>query len=362
MKAIVTKYVKGCVMCSTCNPTNRKLGLYSPLLVPSHPWESISMDFVGGLPMSKRGHDYLYVVVDRFRNMCILMPCKKQVTAEKTANLFFQYVWVHFGLPTSIISDRDTRFLGDFWTSLWRMMDTKLKRSTTFHPQTDGQTEVVNRTMVHLLRGYCNKHPKLWDDQIPYIQHAYNRALHSSTQCSSFETCFGYFPKVPLDLMYGKYVDSNEERNEDRAHKFIQRIQQVHQAVREKLEKIQAQYKARHDKHKVDHQFQVRDQVWLHINKERLKGEGKKLKPIQYGPFTILEKSGTNAFQLDLPPYMHIYSVVNVENLKLFEPPMIMDQGEEVSLPSVDEFSPEYLDELKEYIILDRRMKDFTQG
>ena len=77
MKAIITKYVKGCVMCSTCNPTNRKLGLYPPLPVPSHPWESISMDFIGGLPMSKRRHDYLYVVVDRFRKMCILIPCKK---------------------------------------------------------------------------------------------------------------------------------------------------------------------------------------------------------------------------------------------------------------------------------------------
>jgi hypothetical protein len=77
-----------------------------------------------------------------------------------------------------------------------------------------------------------------------------------------------------------------------------------------------------------------------------LKGEGKKLKPICYGPFTILEKSGTNTFRLYIPPYMHIYSVLNVENLKIFEPPMIMDQYEEVSIPSVDEFAPEYLDEL----------------
>jgi hypothetical protein len=89
--------------------------------------------------MSKRGHDYLYVVVDRFSKMCVLMPCKKKIIVEKTAHLFFQHVWVHFGLPTSIISDRDTRFLGEFWTSLWRMMDTKMKRSISFHPQTDGQ-------------------------------------------------------------------------------------------------------------------------------------------------------------------------------------------------------------------------------
>jgi hypothetical protein len=98
------------------------------------------MDFVGGLLMSKKGHDYLYVVVDMFNKMCILMPCKKHITNEKIANLFFQYVWVHFGLPTSIILDRDTLFLGDFWTSLWRMMDTKLERSTAFHPWTDRQT------------------------------------------------------------------------------------------------------------------------------------------------------------------------------------------------------------------------------
>ena len=99
-----------------------------------------------------------------------------------------------------------------------------------------------------------------------------------------------------------------------------------------------------------------------HINKERLKGEGKKLKPIHYGPFTILEKSGTNSFHLDLPPYMQIYSVVNVENMKYFEPPMIMDQGEEVSLPLVDDFAPKYLEDLKEYIILDRRNRTSHRG
>ena len=100
---IISKYIKGCVMCSTSKPTNRKLGLYTPLSVPSRPWGSISMDFVGGFPMSRKGHDYLYVVVDRFNKMCILIPCVKQVTAEKTAHMFFKNVWVHFGFPTSSI-------------------------------------------------------------------------------------------------------------------------------------------------------------------------------------------------------------------------------------------------------------------
>ena len=94
--------------------------------------------------MTKGGHDYFYVVVYRFSKMCILILCKKKIIDEQTVNLFFQYVWVQFGLPTSIILDRDTRFLGDFWTIFWMMMDTKLKRSISFHPQTNEQTEVVN--------------------------------------------------------------------------------------------------------------------------------------------------------------------------------------------------------------------------
>ena len=88
-----------------------------------------------------------------------------------------------------------------------------------------------------------------------------------------------------------------------------------------------------------------------------MKGEGKKIKPIQYGPFEILEKIGTNAFCLNLPPYMQIYSVVNVENLKLYEPPMIMDEEINVQIPSVDDLAPEYMRELQDDAILDRNVR-----
>jgi len=148
MNETVSRYVRGCTMCAKSMPSNRKLGLYTLLPVPSHPWESVSMDFVGELPKSRKGHDYLYVDVDRFNKMCILIPCNKQITTKQTTKLFFEHVWVHFGLPTSIVSDRDTRFVGKFCSSLWELMDTQLRKSTTFHPQTDGQTKVVNRTVI----------------------------------------------------------------------------------------------------------------------------------------------------------------------------------------------------------------------
>ena len=107
-------FIKGCSLCVVSKPSKRNLGLYTPLPIPSHPWESVFMDFVGCLPLSKLGHDYFYVVVDSFIKMCILMPCKNKITDEKTTHLFFQHVWVHFGFPISIVSDRYYLFDGNY--------------------------------------------------------------------------------------------------------------------------------------------------------------------------------------------------------------------------------------------------------
>ena len=171
---------------------------------------------------------------------------------------------------------------------------------------------------------------------------------NSSTLTQPFEACLGYFPKSPLDFIFEKDVAVYGHSSIDKAKKFIEQIQLIHQIVQEQLEKSQGKYKARHDKHHVDHQFQVGDEVWLYISKERLQGEGKKLKPIRYGPFKILEKIGSNSFNLDLPSYMQISFIVNVENLRLYEPHLIKDQGESVQIPSIEDFSPEYVDELQE--------------
>jgi hypothetical protein len=129
---------------------------------------------------------------------------------------------------------------------------------------------------------------------------------------------------------FGEASEENRHDDMDKDERFIQRIQHVHQVVQEQLAKSQAKYKARHDKHRVDHLIQIGDQVWLHINKYIIKGEGKNLRPIRYGPFKILENIGTNDFHLDVPSYMQMYSVVNVEKLKLYEPPMIMDEDESI--------------------------------
>ena len=102
------------------------------------------MDYMSNLPSTKHGNDFDFVVVDQFSKMAILIACKKNIMAESTTKLFFEHVWVHFGIPQIIISDWDSKFLSTFWSSVWSLVDTKLTKSTFLHPQTDGKTKVVN--------------------------------------------------------------------------------------------------------------------------------------------------------------------------------------------------------------------------
>jgi hypothetical protein len=128
------------------------------------------VDYMSGLQSTKHGNDCVFVVVDRFSKMAILIACKKNITVEAMAKLFFERVWVNFGFPQTIISDQDSKFLSTFWSSLWSLFDTKLTKSTAFHPQTDGQTKVVNRMVVHILQMYNSKHPRTWYGNLPYVQ------------------------------------------------------------------------------------------------------------------------------------------------------------------------------------------------
>jgi hypothetical protein len=205
------------------------------------------MDYMSGLPSTKHGNDCVFVVIDRFLKMSIMMACKKNITAEATAKLFFERVWVHFGIPQSIISDRDNRFLSTFWSSLWSMLDTKLTKSTTFHPQTDGQTEVVNWMIVHILCMYNSKHPRTWDESLPYVQHSYNRALHSSTSHNPFQVGLGFQPLCPIDVAMpfaATQADSTHVQSEaDKENNFIEHIQHIHQQVHDILDRANAKYK-----------------------------------------------------------------------------------------------------------------------
>jgi hypothetical protein len=172
-----------------------------PLPIPSVPWEDILMDFVLRLLKTKRGRDSVFVVVDRFSKMAHFIPCHKTDNATHIADLFFSNVVRLHGMPNTIISDCDAKFLGHFWRTLWNKLGTKLLFSTTCHPQMVGQTEVVNRTLSAMLQAVWNTNLKLWEECLPHVEFAYNRVVHSTTKFSPFQVVYVFNPRVPIDLI-----------------------------------------------------------------------------------------------------------------------------------------------------------------
>jgi hypothetical protein len=256
------------------------------------------------------------VVVDRFSKMAHFVPCNKTLDASHVADLYFREIVRLHGIPKTITSDRDSKFVGHFWRTLWRKLGTILQFSSAYHPQTDGQTEVVNRSLGNLLRSFVGKNIRQWDLLLAQAEFAYNRSTSQTTGCSPFEAVYGLNPISPLDLAP---IPATIQFSGD-ADERAKGIKKLHEQIRGQIEKKNEKYRMQANKHRKPMTFNEGDLVWIHLRKERFPAKRRsKLLPRADGPFKVLQRIGENAYKIELPGEYGVSATFNVSDLAPYE-------------------------------------------
>ena len=201
MRKMVKQWVRECDVCQRCKPDLCAYpGLLQPLPIPVRVWSDISMDFVEGSPKSN-GKTVILVVVDRLSKYAHFLPLQHPFTAAQVAQVFLDNVYKLHGLPNTIVSDIDKVFLSNFWQSLFKVLKVKLHMSTAYHPQTDGQSEVVNRCLECYLRCMSVEKPKEWTQWIAKAEFWYNTNFHSAIRLHLLKCCTVNH-HLPICLIY----------------------------------------------------------------------------------------------------------------------------------------------------------------
>ncbi|KAE8885701.1 hypothetical protein PF003_g30431 [Phytophthora fragariae] len=342
----VRKYVQTCETCQRVKPAPSASAPLMSLPVPADCWRSVSMDFIFELPADARGHTGILVFVCRLSKMVRLAAVRKSVTAPQAAQLFVDNVFRHHGLPEAFVSDRDPRFVSHFWQHLFRLLGTRLDMSTADHPQTDGQTERVNRVLEDILRSVCAAEPTKWSALLPQVEFALNNAVHSSTGFTPFYVNGLRHPRTPLTLPPASNLGGGEANAEDpRGLKglrtsvkrnllsFIETGEAVRQRVRDAMAAAQDTQKEQSDRQgrKNTQVFKLGDQVLLNAKNlptQAVSAVGStKLRPRFVGPFTVIGVHG-HAYTLDLPSSMTTHPTFYVGLLKPYRPAGAVEPGE----------------------------------
>jgi hypothetical protein len=314
LKRDVATHVALCDVCQRVKAEHqRPAGLLQPLKVPEWKWEEIDMDFIVGLPHTRDGYDSIWVIVDRLTKVAHFIPVKTTYSGAQLAELYMSRIVCLHGVPKKIVSDRGTQFTSCFWKRLHESMDTKLNFSSSYHPQTDGQTERTNQVLEDMLRACALKHGRSWDKSLPYAEFLYNNSYQTSLKMAPFEALYGRKCRTPL------YWNQTGERQVF-GPKILQEAEKQVQIIRENLKTAQSRQKSYVDNRRRELMFEVGDFVYLKVSPmrgmKRFKVKGK-LSPRYIGPFKILERKGEVAYQLELPDSLSdVHDVFHVSQLK----------------------------------------------
>ena len=289
LKQTVETFVKNCDTCQRAKTEHTKLpGLLQPLPVPPEAWHTISLDFVEGLPKSN-GFDVILVVVDKLTKYGHFIPLKHPFTALQVAESFLNNVYKLHGLPQCIISDRDKIFTSRFWQELFRLTDTQLLMSSSYHPQTDGQTERLNQCLENYLRCTVHACPAKWVKWLPLAEFWYNTAFHSAIGRAPFEALYGRPPRH-----FG--ISASDACVVPDLQFWLQERELMVSLLRQHLFRAQDRMKRQADKHRAERSFEVGDQVFLklqpYVQTSLAPRSSQKLAFKFFGPYTILARVG----------------------------------------------------------------------
>ncbi|PKU85224.1 hypothetical protein MA16_Dca026735 [Dendrobium catenatum] len=312
----VFRFVDRCSVCQNYKGGAQNSGLYLPLPVPDSIWEDLSLDFVLGLPRTKKGNDSIMVVVDRFSKMAHFLSCKKTANALHIAHLFFHQIVRLHGVPRSLTSDRDVKFISHFWRELWKRLGTDLRLSSAYHPQTDDQTEIVNRTLGSMLRCLVQDYPKQWEDMLTTAEFAYNSMVNRPTGKTPFSIVYTKISNLALDVAILPKCKSGA------ATQFTNKYSKMLNDVHSQLTQANLKYKAAADLHRRQTLFNVGDLVMVRLRRERFPpGTYSKLSRRKVGPVPITAKINDNAYTVELPPGYTTSPTFNVSDLWRYHPP-----------------------------------------
>ena len=337
----VRTYVATCPACQgKAIHRHRPYGQLQPLPIPTDTWNSpfkeISLDWITGLPPSLKNGQYynsILTVVCRVTKYALFIPTRDDTTAADFAELFFEHVECRFGSPRSIVTDRDSRITSDFWREVCEIKIIKRRLSTAYHPQTDGQSEALNRIVEDYLRAYTSEDQTIWAKLLPLAQFAYNNSRNHTTKASPNRLLHGFDCEIRVDV-----ADNVSKRRIPAALDRIKKLHQLRQDLRLRLveaqERMTIYYNARH----VPKQFKVKD--FVKLSTKHLKLKYPKLSPRWIGPFRVLERIGGQAYRIALPnKYARLHPVFSVQMLEHYHR---RDNAELTAMPMPDlEESPD---------------------
>src|SRR4051812_26347426 len=339
MKQHVAEVVAKCLTCQRIKAEHKSpAGKLQSLEIPVWKWDHITMDFVTALPKTATGHDSIWDIVDRLTKVAHFFPVRSTFKVEQYSRIYMRGIVRVHGVPLSIVSDRDPKFTSGFWNSLQSALRTKIRLSTAYHPQTDGQSERTIQTLADMLRACVMDFGGSWEDHLHLVEFAYNNSYQASIGMAPYEALYGRPCRSPLcwveageSSVVRSRTDSTTGETTMEGPELIAETTDRIAIARQRMQAAQDRQKKYADLDRREVEFSVGDHAFLRVSSRRGLQQASrlgKLAPRFVGPFLILERIGKVAYRLALSPqFAKMHNVFHVSTLKPYvhDPTHVLD-------------------------------------